>query len=144
LGNPTLESELIAAVKRGVYVRLIAPEILNGATAPEQALQIASLTKLKAFGIDVHVTKPPSSANYPYMHARMAVSDQAVGYLGSISFSPNSITFNREVGLILDSYEFVHTLQKQFDIDFTTKSVPFCCLRRNLVHVKSNVPKSIL
>lgn len=32
LGNPTLESELAAAVARGVRVRLMAPEFVNGAT----------------------------------------------------------------------------------------------------------------
>lgn len=125
LGNPTLESELAAAVTRGVHVRLIAPQFVNGATAPEQALQIASLTKLKAAGVDVHVTLPPETATTPYMHARMAVADRKIGYMGSISLSPDSITFNREVGLILDQFHFVHTLERQFDIDFLSKSQAF-------------------
>ena len=38
LGNPTLESELVAAVGRGVRVRLIAPLSVNGGTPEVQAL----------------------------------------------------------------------------------------------------------
>lgn len=122
LGNPTLESELAAAVTRGVLVRMIAPQLVNGATPLEQALQITSLNLLKAAGIQVHVTLPPETATFPYMHARMAVADKKIAYMGSLSLSPNSITFNREVGLILDEYNFVRTLKRQFDIDFLTKS----------------------
>lgn len=122
LGNPTLESELAAAVARGVRVRLIAPQFVNNATSAEQTLQITSLNKLKAAGVNVHVTLPPESATMPYMHARMAVADRRIAYMGSISLSPDSITFNREVGLILDKLHFVRTLQKQFDIDFLSKS----------------------
>lgn len=122
LGNPTLESELAAAVSRGVHVRLIAPLFVNGASVPEQALQVASLNKLKAAGVDVHVTLPPENVIFPYMHARTAVADRKIAYLGSISLSPDSITFNREVGLILDKFSLVHTLERQFNIDFATKS----------------------
>lgn len=125
LGNPTLESELVAAVRRGVNVRIIAPEIVNEATVPEQALQISSLNKLKAAGVHVHVTKLPESMAYPYMHARMAVADETIAYLGSISLSPESPTFNREVGLILNDRRFVNKLGRQFEIDYTSKSVAF-------------------
>jgi len=58
----------------------------------------------------------------PCMHARTAVADGARAYLGSISLSPDSPTYNREVGLILDEKHFVRTLQNQFEIDFNSKS----------------------
>jgi phosphatidylserine/phosphatidylglycerophosphate/cardiolipin synthase-like enzyme len=48
LGNLTLESELFAAVKRGVRVRLIAPVQVNGATPEIQQLQTDSLKALTA------------------------------------------------------------------------------------------------
>jgi phosphatidylserine/phosphatidylglycerophosphate/cardiolipin synthase-like enzyme len=122
LGNPTLESALFSAVSKGVRVRLIAPEIVNGATPEEQALQESSLTALKGAGVDVHVTRLPESAHFPYMHARMAIVDRKIAYLGSISLSPDSSTFNRGVGLFLDDKPFVKRLHSQFESDFFTKS----------------------
>ena len=82
-----LESELVADVKRGVKVRLIAPVQVNGGTPEIQQLQIDSLTALAAAGVDVHVSGPDESAQLPYMHARVAVADGKIAYLGSISLS---------------------------------------------------------
>jgi cardiolipin synthase A/B len=125
LGNPTLESELTEAVSRGVRVRLIAPEIVNGATPEIQELQESSLSKLKSSGVHVHVTGPVESLEFPYMHARTAIADGEIAYLGSISLSPDSITFNREVGIILNNKNTANKLKKQFKIDFYSKSRVF-------------------
>jgi cardiolipin synthase A/B len=125
LGNPTLESELAAAVSRGVRVRLIAPEIVNNANLETQELQLSSLNQLKAAEVRVHVTRPPETKQYPYMHARTAIADKKRIYVGSISLSPNSITFNREVGIILRQKHVVDKMQKQFNIDYHSKSVKF-------------------
>lgn len=124
LGNPTLESELYAATAKGVRVRLIAPKIVNGATPQEQALQDSSLSSLKEAGIDVHVTTLPETKKFPYMHARTAVADAQLVYLGSISLSPNSSTFNRGVGLFINKKCIVKKMRNQFEIDFHKKSVP--------------------
>jgi phosphatidylserine/phosphatidylglycerophosphate/cardiolipin synthase-like enzyme len=122
LGDPTLESELAAAAARGVRVRLIAPETVNGATPDVQELQVSSLSALKAAGIQIHVTRPPEGPDSPYMHARTAVADGRLAYLGSISLAPDSTTYNREVGLILSDRHVVKKLQNQFEIDFDSKS----------------------
>jgi len=122
LGNPTLESELSAAASKGVRVRLIAPEIVNNATQEIQELQISSLNQLKAAGVHIHVTSPPESQELPYMHARTAVVDGKLAYLGSISLSPNSTTYNRGVGIILKNKHIVDKLQRQFKIDYDSKS----------------------
>jgi phosphatidylserine/phosphatidylglycerophosphate/cardiolipin synthase-like enzyme len=122
LGNETLESELIAAAQRGVKVRLISPQFVNNATPAEQAIQIAALNKLKQFNIDVHVTLPPETSFYPYMHARTAIADHSCVYLGSISLSWDSITFNREVGLFIDDRHVVSKLENRFNLDFNFKS----------------------
>jgi cardiolipin synthase A/B len=126
LGNLTLESELFAAVKRGVRVRLISPVQVNGATPEIQQLQTDSLQALVAAGVDVHVSGPEESAQLPYMHARAAVVDGNISYLGSISLSPDSSTFNREMGLISQQPLLVRRLQAQFESDFQvrTKSYP--------------------
>jgi cardiolipin synthase A/B len=126
LGNLTLESELFAAVKRGVRVRLISPVQVNGATPEIQQLQTDSLQALAAAGVDVHVSGPEESAQLPYMHARAAVVDGNISYLGSISLSPDSSTFNREMGLISQQPFLVHALETQFQSDYQsrTKSYP--------------------
>jgi len=123
MGNPTLEAELAAAVSRGVKVRLIAPETVNGGTPEIQALQSLSLKKLAAAGVAIHVTRAPENAQTPYMHARSAVADRKVAYLGSISLSPDSATRNRGVGLIVRDAAVVKKLQRRFDADFAEKSI---------------------
>jgi cardiolipin synthase A/B len=122
LGNPTLDSELAAAVARGVKVRLIAPEEVNGGTAEMQQLQIDSLAALAVAGVDVHVSGPNETAAMPYMHARAAVVDGRIAYLGSVSLSPDSITFNREVGLILQQTSLVRGLEAQFQSDYDLRT----------------------
>lgn len=125
LGNAALESELIAAAARGVAVRLISPLCVNGATNDIQELQNASLRKLKDWGIDVHVTGPAQSFQTPYMHARTMLVDGVRLYVGSISFSPDATTFNREVGLFLSDGASVKTYKARFDQDFASLSTPY-------------------
>ncbi|MGA2404012.1 MAG: phospholipase D-like domain-containing protein [Syntrophobacteraceae bacterium] len=125
LGNLTLESELVAAVKRGVRVRLIAPRDVNGGTPDIQELQLASLAALATAGVQVHVSGPNESAELPYMHARAALIDGKTAYLGSISLSPDSIAFNREMGLILQEDILVRKLQAQFESDYHLRTIEF-------------------
>jgi phosphatidylserine/phosphatidylglycerophosphate/cardiolipin synthase-like enzyme len=125
LGNPTLESELVAAVMRGVRVRLIAPEAVNGGTPDDPNLQHDSLVALAAAGVEVHVSGPDQTAQMPYMHARAAVVDGKIAYLGSLSLSPDSITSNREMGLILHRQPLVRKLEAQFQSDFDTRTTKF-------------------
>jgi phosphatidylserine/phosphatidylglycerophosphate/cardiolipin synthase-like enzyme len=125
LGNAALESELIAAVGRGVTVRLISPLCVNGATNEIQSLQNASLKKLKDWGVEVHVTGPDQSFQRPYMHARTMLVDGSRLYVGSISFSPDSTTFNREVGLFLSEPQSVRTFRSRFDQDFASLSTSY-------------------
>ena len=74
-------------------VRLIAPVAVNGGTPEVQELQLAALA---AAGAHVHVSGPEERADQPYMHARAAVVDGEIAYIGSISLSADSIAFNRE------------------------------------------------
>jgi len=122
LGNLTLESELAAAVKRGVKVRLIAPSLVNSGTKEIQQLQKDSIDALMAAGVKVHVSGPDQSAQMPYMHARAAVVDGNVAYLGSVSLSPDSITFNREMGLIFRQPRLVQALEAQFKSDYRLRT----------------------
>lgn len=125
LGNAALESELIAAAARGVAVRLISPLCVNGATTEIQDLQNSSLRKLSEWGIQVHVTGPAQSFQTPYMHARTMLVDGFRLYIGSISFSPDSTTFNREVGMFLSEARPVGAYRARFDQDFASLSRPY-------------------
>jgi phosphatidylserine/phosphatidylglycerophosphate/cardiolipin synthase-like enzyme len=125
LGSRVLESELAAAVERGVRVRLIAPLQVNNAPPDVQEAQLASLAELAGAGVRVHVSGPVQSAALPYMHARAAVVDGEVAYLGSISLSPDSVAFNREMGLIVRDRGTVRQLQEQFDSDYRSRTRPF-------------------
>jgi phosphatidylserine/phosphatidylglycerophosphate/cardiolipin synthase-like enzyme len=122
LGNPTLESELAAAAARGVRVRLITPLQVNGTTPDEDASHVASLEALSSAGVDVHVSEPPETAELPYMHARAAIVDGSVAYLGSISLSADGTTYNREVGRITPEAEVVEVLRRQFEDDFVLRT----------------------
>lgn len=122
VGNPTLEAELVAAVERGVTVRLISPAVVNGATPDQQHVQASSLAALAAAGVHVHVSGPEQNAQKPYMHARAAIVDAKIAYLGSISLSPDSATSNREMGLIQRLTTAVRKLGAQFESDYTTRT----------------------
>lgn len=121
LGNPTLAAELAAAVTRGVQVRLITPVLVNGAPPAFQAQQDAAIAALVAAGVAVRTSGPEQSATQPYMHARAVVVDGGrVGYLGSISFSPDSATVNREFGMLLRRGRALRELHQRFEADFAT------------------------
>jgi phosphatidylserine/phosphatidylglycerophosphate/cardiolipin synthase-like enzyme len=53
------------------------------------------------------------------------VVDGKISYLGSISLSPNSITFNREMGLISKQPFLVRALEAQFESDYQLRTKPF-------------------
>lgn len=125
LGNLTLESELASTAKRGVRVRLIAPREVNGGTPEVQELQLSSLEALATAGVQVHVSGPNESAELPYMHARAALIDGRIAYLGSISLSPDSITFNREMGLVIQEDLLVRKLEAQFESDYDLRTSEF-------------------
>ena len=59
------------------------------------------------------------------MHARAAVVDGKAAYLGSISLSPDAITFNREVGLLVRDSAVVRALLAQFESDYQLRTRPY-------------------
>jgi phosphatidylserine/phosphatidylglycerophosphate/cardiolipin synthase-like enzyme len=58
----------------------------------------AKTDALAAAGVQVHVTRAPQTAATPYMHARTAIADGRLAYMGSISLSPGAATYDRNVG----------------------------------------------
>jgi len=121
LGNPTLGAELASAAARGVRVRLITPILVNGAPPAFQAQQDAAVAALAAAGVHIRTSGPVQSATQPYMHARAAVVDGGrLGYVGSISLSPDSATVNREFGMVLHRGRALRELRDRFEADFAT------------------------
>ncbi|MFY8149847.1 MAG: phospholipase D-like domain-containing protein [Prochlorococcaceae cyanobacterium] len=118
LGNAALESELVAAVARGVIVRLITPVQVNGASEEQNRQHTASIQALSAVGVRVRTSGPLESFDAPYMHARAARVDGRFAYVGSISLSADSTTVNREMGLIEGDPTVVEQLGRQFVHDF--------------------------
>lgn len=121
LGDPFLESDLIAAAQRGVDVRLIVP--LSQRDTPN--VNESSIVRLLAGGVDVHVTNGPApSAANPYMHAKTMVVDGKRAYLGSIDLQASSTSDDRELGVLFRYPKIVAQLQHQFASDWANSQAP--------------------
>lgn len=110
-----LEGQLIAAAKRGVRVRLIAPVVSR-----ENNDNAAALQFLAQNGVQVHVTtsqSPPVGA-MPYMHAKTIVVDGRVTYLGSIDLDTTQTSQDRELGIILRGPSIARAIGGQFALDW--------------------------
>jgi cardiolipin synthase A/B len=121
LGDPYLEGQLIAAVHRGVRVRLITP--LNPIGAPSNEADIAFLT---SEGVNVRATVdqyPPAGA-LPYMHAKTMIVDGRVAYLGSIDLQTEEATQDRELGITFRLPRFVRQMTAQFQSDWSQAEIP--------------------
>ena len=119
LNDPYLESELIAAVQRGVQVRLILP-----LTPRNNSSNNAGIAMLASNGVQVHVTigqEPPAGA-MPYMHAKTMVVDGRIAYLGSIDLQTAATSDDRELGILFRRPRFITQLSRQFQSDWAASS----------------------
>lgn len=98
------EDALIAAVRRGVQVRLILPDA--------SLVETADVTRLKAGGVYMEYVSAP------YAHAKVIVADGRLAFVGSENFSPASLDENREVGLLLADPAALATITTTFDRDW--------------------------
>jgi cardiolipin synthase A/B len=93
--DATIQSALIAALKRGVSVTLVQENENNKYTA--------TLTALKQAGAKIAVYTSTKSNAY-YIHAKAVLADYSTAeaklFLGSENFSTDSLGKNRELGLI--------------------------------------------
>ena len=91
----------------------------------------ATVTALKAAG--VQITEYPASGNYLYIHAKAIVADYGTSsetaFLGSENCSSNSLTNNRELGIILTdatsstAASIISTLNTKLTNDFNCTSM---------------------
>jgi phosphatidylserine/phosphatidylglycerophosphate/cardiolipin synthase-like enzyme len=84
-----IEDALIAARKRGVFVRILVSD------QPPSPAMAKALSDLKAAGVGVRKLATP------YVHSKAIVADGALAYVGSVNFTQNSIEQNRELGIIV-------------------------------------------
>jgi phosphatidylserine/phosphatidylglycerophosphate/cardiolipin synthase-like enzyme len=128
LDDPYLESELIAAVQRGVRVRLILP-----LTPRNGSSNNAGIALLAENGVQVRVTigqSPPPDA--PYMHAKTMIVDGRIAYLGSIDLQTDATSEDREPGITFQTPTLVARLGAQFRSDWSlATTVPASVLSTN-------------
>jgi cardiolipin synthase A/B len=121
LDDPFLESDLIAAARRGVQVRLLVP--LSQRDTPN--VNEPSISWLLSQGIDVHVTNGPApSPTNPYMHAKTMVVDGRLAYLGSVDLQASSTSDDRELGVLFHFPRIVAQLRAQFRHDWANSQSP--------------------
>jgi phosphatidylserine/phosphatidylglycerophosphate/cardiolipin synthase-like enzyme len=99
ISDPEVLALLVAKRKAGVDVR-----VLVGGVKKVPA-NVPAFAYLAQNGV------PVRSQSRPYLHAKFAIADHAVAYIGSINLSTNSLDENRELGLILDEHAAIHTLR---------------------------------
>jgi phosphatidylserine/phosphatidylglycerophosphate/cardiolipin synthase-like enzyme len=102
-----IEAHLIAAVQRGVAVRLV---MSPSQTGPDP--NASSQQKLKRGGIKIRFLK------FPYIHATMMVADNQRGFIGSQSFSRSSMDLARDLGILITDPRIVEGLAATFLTDW--------------------------
>ncbi|MBI5399161.1 hypothetical protein HZB07_00895 [Candidatus Saganbacteria bacterium] len=112
LQDKEIENHLLAAVGRGVDVRLILPPVKN-----DRDPNAFGQPRLLAGGVKINWLQKP------FVHAKMILADRRRAFVGSQNFSPASLDRNREVGILLDEATAIKTLAETFDADWT-KSRP--------------------
>ncbi len=109
--EPAIESVLLAALQRGVAVTLVQENIDGKYTT--------TLTALKNAGAKIATYN--SSTGY-YIHAKTVLADygtiQAMLFVGSENFSTDSLTKNRELGLIFSDSACMAGIQSAVTQDF--------------------------
>ncbi|MGL6236222.1 MAG: phospholipase D-like domain-containing protein [Segniliparus sp.] len=88
MASPAVVDALVNAANRGVDVHV---------TMTNNPSYYANLDKLAAAGVDVRLYAHSADT---YIHAKDIVADGTQAYVGSINFSENSMTNNRELGVI--------------------------------------------
>jgi phosphatidylserine/phosphatidylglycerophosphate/cardiolipin synthase-like enzyme len=116
--DPGTLGAMVAAVKRGVKVRLIAAVLSGEGKVNSNA---RGITYLQAGGVNA-VCK-----SFLYIHAKMVLADYgaqgAKAYIGSENFSCASLTKNRECGIIVSEAAILDRLNSTYAADWGKPSV---------------------
>jgi cardiolipin synthase len=121
LGDPDIQKAMIAAAKRGVSVRVISP-LCDQNVNP--LLDLPYLAELNAGGVEARAMPTPSSAQAPYMHAKMMLVDGSQAFIGSVNFSTASTTDARELGIFFADTATVQMISGEFEQDWSRAITP--------------------
>jgi cardiolipin synthase A/B len=121
--DPTITQALLAAVqKQGVQeVKLILPPVQQASSSSQQATAQKSASALAALqkgGVSVK-----SNARY-YMHAKLIIVDKTIAFVGSQNLGTQSLTGNREVGIVVSNPDAIHRLCNTFGQDWNSVATP--------------------
>lgn len=106
MDDPAITGELCQAARRGVHVQVL---------MTYQAAWRAALGDLAGCGAQVR-TYPESAALY--IHAKLIRVDGRTVFIGSQNLSRQSLTYNRELGIITHSPAIVASAGDTFSADF--------------------------
>jgi phosphatidylserine/phosphatidylglycerophosphate/cardiolipin synthase-like enzyme len=121
LSSENLGDALVAAAKRGVSVRVLAP-LCDQNVDPTYDLPF--LSQLVASGAKARAMPAPSTASNPYEHAKMMVADGARAFIGSVNFSTASATNARELGIFFDDPAAIAMISRAFESDWSGAIAP--------------------
>ena len=121
LGDAPIQAALIAAAKRGVAVRVLAP-LCDQNVDPTYDLPF--LSQLAAGGAQARAMPSPSTASVPYEHAKMMIADGARAFIGSVNFSTASTTNARELGIFFDDPAAIAMIERAFESDWSNGVAP--------------------
>jgi cardiolipin synthase len=106
MDDPAITGELCQAARRGVHVQVL---------MTYQAAWREALDYLAGCGAQVH-TYPESAALY--IHSKLIRVDGRTVFIGSQNFSRQSLTYNRELGIITHSPVIAASTGDTFKADF--------------------------
>lgn len=121
LGEHAMQDAFARAAKRGVNVRVLAPQCDLGGDPYHNAKPILELEKKN---VDARVMPPPSSREQPYMHAKMIIVDGARAFVGSINLSENSMKRARELGIVIEDHAAITAFHAAFESDWRFGAPP--------------------
>jgi cardiolipin synthase len=108
--DPLTEGALLAAIRRGVRVRVLVP----GEHIDSETVRFASKKlwgKLLAQGAEVYEYEPTM------MHVKMLIVDDLLVSVGSTNFDQRSFSLNEEASLNLYDAGFAHAMTGVFEAD---------------------------
>ncbi len=106
MAEPDVTDALEQAAKRGVDVRVVMTYATNWKEA---------LNSLTAAGVSVRTYA--SSADF-YIHAKAIIADRERAFVGSENFSRQSLTKNRELGILIAQSGIIDSLENTFESDY--------------------------
>lgn len=106
MADADVTNALADAAKRGVVVRIVMTDNKNWHGA------FGRLTQAGAH-VSTFAKKDPI-----YIHAKMIVADGTTAFVGSQNFSSNSLTKNRELGILLTASSSIAMLEQTFESDW--------------------------